>query len=55
LIRYITIAGTVCFVGTIVAAAIGQGVPALILGTISIVIALVLFFRQLIRGIRDAF
>jgi hypothetical protein len=54
LIRYITLAGTVCFIGAILAAVAGWAIPAFFLGTISILIAIVLFFRQLVRGIRDA-
>jgi hypothetical protein len=54
LIRYITLAGTACFVGAIVATAVDQDLLAIVLFLISLLIALVLMFRRLFHAAKDA-
>jgi hypothetical protein len=54
LIRYVTLAGTACFVGAIVATSVDQDVLAIFLGLISLVIAVVLLFRRLFHAAKDA-
>jgi hypothetical protein len=54
LIRYVTLAGTACFVGAIVATSVDQDVLAIFLGLVSLVIAVVLLFRRLFHAAKDA-
>jgi hypothetical protein len=54
LIRCVTLAGTACFVGAIVATSADHDVLAILLFLISLVIAVVLLIRRLFHAARDA-
>jgi hypothetical protein len=54
LIRYVTLAGTACFVGAIVATAVDHDLLAMVLFLISLLIALMLMIRRLFHAAKDA-
>ena len=54
MIRYITLAGTACFIGAIVATSLDHDLLAIALGLISLLIAVGLLFRRLFHAAKDA-
>jgi hypothetical protein len=54
LIRYITLAGTACFVGAIVATSLNHDLLGIALGLVSLLIAVGLLFRRLFHAAKDA-
>jgi hypothetical protein len=54
LIRYVTLAGTACFVGAIVATSVNHDVLGIALGLVSLLIGTVLLFRRLFHAAKDA-
>jgi hypothetical protein len=54
LIRYITLAGSACFIGAIVATSLDHDLLAIVLGLITLLIAVGMLFRRLFHAAKDA-